>query len=190
MWGRAGIRRRVAFGASRRTFAFAALLGVIALVLGRGLMRSTVSFEATDAFDAVVRGSDYVLRRPLYLLFAIVAGAVYFVICFSVLLALIATAFLVAAATIWCGVGEMFTSVYGILFSAGAETAPTDAALAYLMTAIIVILGYIALAWAVAYIESFWAVLYALIRKQVDLCEHTEIFLETGTGVPPAGQQT
>lgn len=165
----------------------AAVLLFIILVFGRGLMMSTVSYESTDAFDAISRGGDYVLKRPWHLGFYTLVAAAYGAPC-VVLVAFVALAgFVVASVAAWVGFGGPFVGMYNCVLGPKEWTSLAEFLPGFLLCVIFVLLCGLVVGWCVAFVQAFRAICYALIRKRVDLSDTCEIYLEADrTFVPPA----
>jgi len=163
----------------------AVLVGVVVvllalvLVFGRGLMTSTVSFEATDSFDAVSRAGDYVLKRPWHLVFYSVAGVVYGAVCLAFVALVAKAALLAGLGAVWLGFGSGFDDVHALLFEFGRGEPVSHSVAGYILAAVICGVACVVAGWCVAFVQSFRAVTYALLRRSVDLSDTSEIYLET-----------
>ena len=168
--------------------AIPALFVVLVLLFGRGLMISTVSYEGTDAFDAVSRGGDYVLKRPWHLALCTLISIVYGAPCLAVVTFFAVGGFVLASAAVWAGFGEAFGTTYDAVFNPARGVSLFEPFPGFLLRVVFVLLcGFVA-GWGVSFVQSCRAVSYALIRKRVDLCETSEVFVDLDRlpAAPPA----
>ncbi len=155
------------------------------LIFGRGVMVSAVSFEGTDAFDAVTRAADYVLRRPWRLAFYLLVGVAYGIPCVAVVVFLAAVGFFGAVVALWAGFGQPFGDIYNLTFSLSRETTFPQWIPVFLLRAVVCGLGCMVVGWCVSFVQSFRAITYALLRKSVDLSDTSEIYLDIDSGAAP-----
>ena len=156
----------------------AAVLGALVLLFGRGMMTATISFEGTEAFDAISRAGDYVLKRPWRLLFYWLVGVAYGGACAVFVASLAGAAFLVALVAVWTGFGASFREMYGLVFSFGRPATFTEWLPAFLLGALVSIVGGLVAGWCLAFVQSYRTICYALIRKSVDLADVSEVYQE------------
>jgi len=178
VWGISGVAGRIVLVLSSPLLFLGGLAVALLLVVagfGRGMMAATISYEGTDAFDALSRSFDYVLRHPWRLLSYTVMSVVYGAVCLSVVVFFALAAVLIAVLAAWVGYGESFAFLYG---------APT---VCPVIDTLIVLLGCLVIGWCLSFVQAVRAIAYALLRKSVDLCETSEILLEAGAAVakPP-----
>ena len=155
-----------------------ALLVLLVLLFGRGLMMSAISFEATDAFDGITRAGDYVLRRPWHLAFYTVVGGAYGIPCFALVAFLAFGGFAVAALAVWAGFGQSFEGTYSAVFSPVRGTSLLQPFPGFLLRVLFALLCGLVAGWCASFIQSFRAICYALVRKSVDLSETSEVYLD------------
>ena len=164
----------------------AAVLGTIVLLFGRGIMTAAISYEGTETFDAISRAGDYVLKRPWRLLFYWLVGLAYGLPCLIVVGLMAAASFFIALAALWVGFGPSFSSCYDLAFSLDRPASFVQWLPAFLLRALIVLLGGVVVGWGVSFLQSFRTICYALIRKSVDLSEISEVYHEAGHSPGPA----
>lgn len=162
-------------------FPIAILLGIVALIailvmlFGCGLVRNSVSYEATDSIDAISRGSDYLFKRPWLIFFYGIIALVYGSICVAFMSAVIGSGIFLALA----GFQTAFGTSYDALVISHARFSGVD----YLAFTFITLAVLFILSWIIVFIHCFWSVCYALIRRSVDQCDLNEIYLE-GVSAP------
>ena len=133
------------------------LLVLLVLLFGRGLMMSTISFEATDAFDGITRAADYVLRRPWRLAFYTVVGGAYALPCFAVVAFLAFGGFVVAALAVWAGFGHGFEATYSAVFSPTRGTSLLEPFPGFVLRVLFALLcGFVA-GWCASFIHRAMA---------------------------------
>ena len=166
-------------------------LTLIGGVFGFGLMAPTIAMEGTDTFDAISRAFSYVYQRPWRFIWYNLVALVYGVIC---------TAFVAAAAwltvmlTVWvsgAGMGENFDAAKGFLMEWRLDrgTAFFPAFAAFCIKAWVVLVGGLVLGFGVSYYCASQTIVYALLRKDVDGTDVTEVYVEDeeeDLTVPPA----
>ncbi len=163
----------------------AAVLLSLVLLVGRGYMLSAVSFEGTGTFDALSRAGDYVLRRPWRLAFSVLVGVVYFAFCAVFVAGAALGAFLVAGVTAWLGFGAGFVPVFRSVFGPSASC-PIGAWLpGFLLTLFFALLCAAVAGWWASFCHSFWAIAYALVRRDVDGSGPNEVFVEPDLSAAP-----
>ena len=160
----------------------------VVLVFGRGLMTSTISFEATDAFDSISRAGDYVLKQPWRLAFYAVVGMAYGIPCAVVVVFVALAAFVTASLAAWVGFGEPFVGMYGAVLGPERWHTLFEPLPGFLLCVVFVLLAGLVAGWCVSFIQSFRAICYALIRKQADLSKTTEIYLDADRVAAPAAE--
>jgi hypothetical protein len=149
-------------------------------VFGRGLMISSVSFEATDAFDALMRSAHYVIRQAWRLGLYFLIGMLYLIPCLAVVLFLALGGYAFAGVAAWLGFGEDFAGVYGALMQVPEWTTVWEAVPAWLLRGVFLVLCGLVAGWCVSFKLAFHAACYALLRRWADLAPFGEIFTEAG----------
>jgi hypothetical protein len=165
-------------------FVMAILL--LGLLFGWPLMWGTISTEGTDCFDALSRSYAYTFQRPLrYLFYAVVAAFIGW------LGWLLVEQF--AAGVVWLG-------YWAAAFGAGEEQiksimgtpgAPPLTGVGYAGAWLIWLFAGCVKLLAVGYLFSFFwsatAVIYLLLRRDVDATEMDEVFLDADATEPATG---
>jgi hypothetical protein len=185
-------------------------LVLLGLVGGFNLMYPTIAVEGSDSFDAISRSFSYVFARPwrmaFYTLVAIVYGALtYLFVRFFIWLVLALTHFAVTwwfshtshAAdvfpAIWPGPTSSFTDplVYGP--QAGSLNWGEKTAAAIISFWVYLVIGLLG-AYAISYYFSANAIIYYLMRREVDATELEDVYVEeteeefaSDTAAAPAG---
>ena len=156
----------------------AAALLLLVLLFGRGLTVSAVSFESSDAFDAVTRASDYLLRRPWHLALYSLASLAYGAVCTVFVVVLTAGAFVVSIAIIGAGFGESFAGLYAAMLAGGEGATPSEFAAVLVLAFLAAMLAALVGGWLVSFLQCSCAIRYALMRQSVDGAGPSEIYLE------------
>ena len=164
--------------------AVVALVLLVVLILGRGLMASAVSFEGSDSFDAVTRAGDYVLRRPWRLGFYWLAATLYGIPCTLFVAGLVVGAMFLAVSLLWMGIGNSFADTYAGFLAIGQGAGLSESVPSFLLGAVVVILGGLVAGWCVSFVQCYRAISYALLRQSVDHSRPSEVFLESGAAPP------
>lgn len=176
-------------------FIFALIIGaVMTLVLivtvgGVNLMYPTIAVEGSDSFDAISRSFSYVFAKPWRMIFytavALVYGALTFLFCrFFVYIMLGMTHYFLGwwlhgqAAQYWPEIWPPVSDAnlaYHLVFPALAVTDKIAAVL-------ISIWVYIVLGLLAGYVVSFYfsanTIIYYVMRREVDLTELDDVYLE------------
>jgi len=159
-------------------FALAAVVGFLVLAFGRGLMTSSVSFEATDAFDAVLRSADYVVKRPWHLAWYWLVGAAYAVPCIALIGLVAGATFFAALIAVWLGFGAGFGRVYELVCTFGCGTTVPESIIVSVLWVFITTVVCVAVGWCASLAQSLQTVRYALLRESVDLSDTTDVYLD------------
>lgn len=157
--------------------AMAAIYAFLVVLLGRGLMTSCVSYQGTDAFDAVVRAGDYLLRRPWQFAFYTLVSTAYALPCISVVALFVLGGFTIASLMAWTGFGTGFARIYSAVFAPEAGSTLFGPVPGFLLRVVFALLCGLVVGWCVSFIQSARVVCYALLRRQVDGAAPTEAYL-------------
>jgi len=154
-------------------------LGLL-LLFGRGLMNSTISFEATNAFDAVTRAGDYLAKRPWHLAFYGVVGALYAAPCVLMVVVFAGAGFVIASLAIWLGFGEAFGSMYDSVLAPEKWEDFREALPGFLFFVFFLLLCGGVIGWCASLLQTFRSICYALVRKAVDGVDVSEVYVNPG----------
>lgn len=168
--------------------AVAAICVCLVFLLGRGLMTSCVSYQSTDAFDAVVRAGDYLLRRPWHFAFYTLVSTVYGLPCLAVVVLFALGGFTVASLMAWAGFGVRFVPIYGAVFAPEPGDTLFSPVPKFLLRVTFALLCGLIVGWCAAFVQSARVVCYALLRKQLDGAASTEVYLATDSATTPHRQ--
>lgn len=182
-------------------FAAAAIIAVIAIgtLAGFSLMFPTIAYEDAECFDAISHSFSYVYAKPwragFYMVVAFVYGAIgyVFVRFFAFLLLWITYAFLQAGFmreneklhAIWQE--PTFGDLLGVIAATGDWSTSAAVFLVYFWALIVV--GLV-VAFVISFYFSASTIIYALLRKRVDLIPIEDIYTypEDASAEPVAAQ--
>lgn len=176
-------------------FIFALIIGaVMTLVLfvtvgGVNLMYPTIAVEGSDSFDAISRSFSYVFAKPWRMIFytavALVYGALTFLFCrFFVYIMLGMTHYFLGwwlhgrAAQFWPEIWPQVSDAnlaYHLVFPALAVTDKIAAVLISIW--VYIVLGLLA-GFVVSFYFSANTIIYYVMRREVDLTELDDVYLE------------
>ena len=159
-------------------FALAAVVGFLVLAFGRGLMMSSVSFEGTDTFDAILRSADYVVKKPWHLASYWMVSAAYAVPCLALIGLVVAAACSVALIGVWVGFGAAFGRLYELVWTFGWGATVPEHIIVSVLWVFIAAIVCVAAGWCASLVQSIRAVRYALLRESVDLSGMADIYLD------------
>ena len=172
--------------------AFLVVLLLIGGILGFVFMWPTIAMEGTDAFDAISRAFNYLFARPWKTFWCWLMAAAY---------GLAVTAFVVlftglflhlAVGSVGLGMGKDFGNIGSFLGapqSVGLEVGMPYLIAMVLMKVVQILAWGLVLGFVVSYKVSAATIIYAVIRRDVDGTDMTEVYLpekEEAPEVPPA----
>ncbi len=170
--------------------AAAAIYVCFVFLFGRGLMTSCVSYQGTDAFDAIVRAGDYLFRRPWHFAFYTLVSAAYGLPCLVVVALFVLGGFTVASLMAWSGFGAGFARVYSAVFAPEASDTLFGPVPGFLLRVVFALLCGLVVGWCASFAQSARAVCYALLRRQVDGAAPAEVYLATNSATTPLKHQS
>lgn len=155
-------------------------LVLIGGVFGIGLMGPTIAVEGTDTFDAISRAFGYVYQKPWrFIWYNLVATAYGFVV--TVFVATVAyLSFMMPARICAWAMGHNFEEIMNLLRYWDFVESPGWTV--WLAAWVVKILAVFVAGTVLGFIVSYWCtsqtIIYALLRKDVDGTDMTEIYME------------
>lgn len=155
------------------------VLTLIGGVFGCCLMGPTIATEGTDAFDAISRSFSYVYQKPWHYIWYWLVATAYGVVCvaFVALVAVLSIAIPLSVGG-WA-MGASYVEIRRFLasFQVWPSTAPLSIAAVLFKAWIIVTYGLV-LGFAVSFAATASAIIYSLLRKDVDGTDMDEVYME------------
>jgi hypothetical protein len=167
-------------------------LALVGLLGGSGLMYPTIAVEGTDSFDAISRSFSYVFARPWRLAFYAVVALAYGAITFLFVrlflwLVLVCTHGALSIALFRDAAGVNLLDALWPAPGDPADLSPRvafinltftqDVAATAIASMIYVLVGLLA-AYVVSLYFSMGTIIYYLMRREVDLTEYGEVYID------------
>ena len=158
---------------------FLILLLAIEVIFGFMFMWPTIAMEGTYAFDAISRSFNYLFTRPWKTLWCCLVTVIYGFVCVGFVACFAWLMLRIAIGSMAVGLGAEYADIIKYLWRWGLSTEIGKPALAaiLLLRVIVVIIGASVLAFIASFKISGMTIIYAILRRDVDGSDMSEVFL-------------
>ena len=167
---------------------FVVALLLLLSVFGAIFMWPTIAMEGTDSFDAVSRGFNYLFARPWKTLWCWLAASAYGVTCLAFVVGftwlLLKIALLSVASGMGASDGQLLRSLW--VWGSGAKAGVPEAIAVILVRVIVITVWALVLGFWASFKISAMTIIYAIIRRDVDGTDMSEVYLPESADFPEA----
>ena len=171
---------------------FIILLLAIGGYLGAIFMWPTIAMEGTDAFDAISRSFNYLFARPWKTFWCWLVMSAYGCVVIAFVAVFAALLLKIATASVTVGLGENASEITRYLWTAGlsGEVGISSMVAIFLIRTFTIMVCGLVLGFVASFKISAMTIIYAVLRRDVDGTDMSEVFLPVHNEEPASEPAT